>query len=746
MTDIAMELQAKNPKKAHELGVVYTPVEVVDFILHSVDDLLWSDFDLTLGAPGVSILDPFAGSGIFIQRIIESGILTKDQIINKFDKELLSYEIMPSANAAGAHKIESAYETAIGSKRAYSGGLCVDTFTHVGPKPSVIIGNPPYRMGARCANDNNANIAYPDLDNRIRDTYVARSIATRKGTLYDSYIRAIRWASDRIGNSGVIGFVSGNGFTEKPAMDGIRKCLADEFSQLHVINLRGDIRKNMLSKGRAKEGQNIFGSGSMTGIALTLFVKNPTSKQIGKIYYYDIGDDLKTGEKLEKLTELHSVAGIKAAHGWSTITPDAHGDWLSQRDDSFGEFIVLGDKKSDAIKLFENFSLGIVTNRDAWCYNSSKNEVAQNMERMIDFYNAEVSRYRQACQGLAKPQRPEISEFVIADTSKISWTRALKQDLGKGKQFAFEPACLTTSLYRPFTKRWAYFNRTFNEMVYQMPRIFPGATAENRVICVSGIGARSGFSVNITNSLPDLQAMDNGQCFPLYLYDTPADQAKAAKSNPQAGLFNTAPQGNQRRDAITDAGLEYFQTAYPGESISKEDLFYYIYGLLHSEDYRTRYANNLSKELPRIPRVKTAGDFWAFSQAGRDLAHWHLNYETIEPYPLKESATGGSPDYRVQKMKFAGKPRAPDKTTIIYNGQIRLSGIPLETYEYVVNGKPALAWIMERYQVKVDKKSGIKNDPNDWSDDPRYIVDLVKRIVRVSLETVRIVKGLPGIG
>jgi predicted helicase len=522
---------------------------------------------------------------------------------------------------------------------------------------------------------------------------------------------------------------------------------------LHVINLRGDIRKNMLSKGRAKEGQNIFGSGSMTGIAIALLVKNPKAAEFGKIYYHDIGDELTQTGKLARIATLQSISGIDTAGGWQTIIPDAHGDWLKQRDGGFSEYIVLGDKKGDAPKLFENFSLGVVTNRDSWCYNPSPASVTQNMTRMIAFYNSEVARYEQACVGLAKDARPPVDGFVENNPANISWTRALKQELAKGRQFAFDGTCLIPSLYRPFTKQYLYFNRKFNEMVYQMPRIFPDAAAENLVLCVSGIGARSGFSALMADTLPNLHTLDTGQCFPLYLYGEA--EPEPDKTTPQNADLFAAPSppattGRTRRDAITDAGLAHFRAAYEWDNIRKEDIFYYVYGLLHSPDYRDRYADNLAKELPRIPCVKTPEDFWAFSKAGRALAELHLNYETVAPYPLKID-TGNKQltdaDYRVEKMKYGKKGGEKDLTTLIYNPRITLSGIPLETYDYVVNGKPALDWVVERQCVKTDKDSGIVNDANAWATEtmhnPRYPLELVQRVITVSLETMKIVSGLP---
>ncbi|KOR28320.1 damage-inducible protein, partial [Achromatium sp. WMS2] len=463
----------------------------------------------------------------------------------------------------------------------------------------VIIGNPPYSAGQRSANDNNANVEYPHLDARITETYADQSTAGLNKSLYDSYIRAIRWASDRIGTSGVIGFVTGSGHIEKSTMNGVRKCLITEFSSIYVVNLRGDIRKNMLSKGRAQEGQNIFGSGSMTGIAISILVKNPQASQQGQIYLHDIGDDLTRDEKLARLVGFTSFTSIN----WQAIQPDTHGDWLAQRAPDFAQHIALGTKKtSDPQVIFANYSRGIATNRDAWCYNFSRQAVAANMQRMIAFYNSEVNRCAAALAGVPKDQRAaKVEEFIDTDATKISWTVNLKHDLIKGKSFGFQGSNLVPSLYRPFVKQWLYFNRDFNERVLQIPQIFPTATSNNRVICVTGVGGRSGFSALMADVIPCLDSIEKGQCFPLYLYDT-----KGPAPTSTEDLFNAAnPSTSNRSYAITNAGLNHFIHHYQDSSISHEEVFYYIYGILHSPEYRSRYGDNLSKELPRIPRVET---------------------------------------------------------------------------------------------------------------------------------------------
>ncbi|WP_342753462.1 type ISP restriction/modification enzyme, partial [Bartonella sp. AU15XJBT] len=629
----------------------------------------------------------------------------------------------------------------------------------------VIFGNPPYSVGQKSANDNAKNTPYPILNDRIGETYAAQSKASLMRNLYDSYIRAIRWASDRIDNSGVIGFVSGSGYIEKSTMDGLRKSLAKEFTSIYVLNLRGDIRKNMLSSGRAQEGENVFGSGSMTGIAVTLFIKNPNAFGPCKIYYHDIGNNHTREKKLKTIKDFGSIDGItRSKQGWKIITPDKHGDWLGQRDDSFKEFLAIGYKKGHGKKLFEILSCGIVTSRDAWAYNSSREVLAENMNNMIDFYNSEVERYNTYLHDDNKTRAKAVDNFVTTDERKISWSHNVKQELVRGKVFELEDTSIIQSLYRPFTKQWLYYNRTFNERVLQMPRIFPiGEMIENSVIQITGVGARCGFSVLMSKDLPNLDAIEKGQCFPRYIYkDTTVLKDKNKK---QSHLFANATEksktaGLQRRDAITDEGLAHFKAAYPNETITKDDLFYYVYGLLHSEDYRSRYAHNLCKELPRIPCVKSAGDFWKFVNAGRELGHLHVNYESIEPYPV--TFKKGNPKltdisnpekfYYVTEMKFAkaGKEKGKsekDKSTVFYNSNITITDIPLAAYEYIVNGKPALEWVMGRQCVKTDKKSGIVNDANHYAvetvGNPAYPLELFQKVITVSLETMKIVKNLP---
>jgi predicted helicase len=758
------------PRLKDKLGIVYTPVEVVDFIIHSVNDILKSEFGQTLGSDGVHIIDPFTGTGTFITRLMQSGLMTPEQVKEKYKDQIHANELVLLAYYIAAINIEAVYHSLVGGDYVPFEGICLtDTFQMYEKDDlvnellvqnsarrtrqkkldiRVIIGNPPYSIGQGSQNDNNQNVAYPHLDNRIRKTYAERSTATLKNSLYDSYIRAIRWASDRIGGSGLVGFVTNAGFLDANTADGLRQCLAEEFSSIYVFHLRGDQRTS--GERSRKEGGKVFGSGSRAPIAISLLVKNPDAREHGQIYFHDIGDYLTQAEKLEKISGYASISGITAANGWQTIIPDIHGDWLSQRDDSFGEYIVLGDKKGVSKKLFSNYSSGVKTNRDAWCYNASKKRIALNMASMIDFYNAEVERFGDAHSGVEKKVREtKVDGFIDTNPTKISWDFAQKVGVVSGRIGAFDKTSIVRSMYRPFTKSWLYFDGFFNNRVYQMPSIFPDATAENRVICVSGKGDKVSFSVFITEIVPSLHMVDidGSQCFPLYLY---ADETDGGEANPkQAGLFDAPAQPQRtRRTALSDDGLAHFQASYPGEIIGKEDVFYYVYGLLHSLEYRDKYADNLSKELPRIPAVKTAADFWAYSKAGRALADLHIGYETSPMYPanVQSSATSDS-DYRVEKMKYGKKGKDKDLTTLHYNAKITVTGIPLQAYEYIVNGKPALDWVVERQSVSTHKDSGIVNDVNDWAcetmGNPRYPLELFLRVVTVSLETMKIVKSLP---
>ncbi|WP_180105413.1 type ISP restriction/modification enzyme [Acinetobacter sp. YH12087] len=757
------------PRMTEKLGIVYTPVEVVDFIIHSVNDVLKSEFGKNFADDNVHVLDPFTGTGTFINRLLQSGLIPADRLIYKYKNEIHANEIVLLAYYIASINIETVYHDQmkmVNPNLEYEPfeGICLtDTFEMYEKEDlvskvlidnsarrkrqknldiRVIIGNPPYSSGQESANDNNANVAYPHLDERIRTTYAEHTTSTNKNSLYDSYIRAIRWASDRIKDCGVIGFVTNGGYIDSNSADGLRKCLADEFSSLYFFHLRGNARTS--GEQRRKEKDNVFGQGTRTPILIAVLVKNPNAKQYGQIYFHDIGDYLSREEKLEKISDLVSINGITAIDGWTTITPDVHNDWLNQRDDSFSEFIEMGSKKENvAHTLFMNYSTGLQPRGDAWFYNSSKKILANNIKKSIKFFNSEVERFN------SEFTSGSLKDFVKIDLLNFAWYGDSYKEVARNKYYKFEDGSSIKAIYRPYSSQWVYFNSPMMHRVSKIPQIFPTAEAENLIISVTGRGSTKEFSTLISNQIMDLECISKGQCFPLYLYGDDVTE------NNDDDLFshaetNTADGKYTRKDAISDAGLKHFQDAYPTETISKEDIFYYVYGLLHSEDYRTRYADNLTKELPRIPCVKKADDFWAFSKAGRDLAHWHLNYETIEPYKAKLDLGGKSlkqledKDFYVTKMKF---PKKDQKDTVVYNNAITVREIPLEAYDYVVNGKSALEWVMERQGVSTHKDSGIVNDANDWAietmGDAKYPLELFLRVITVSLETMKIVKTLP---
>lgn len=759
------------PKMSDRLGIVYTPIEVVDFIINSIEDVLNDEFGQSLSDNDVHILDPFTGTGTFIVRLLQSGIIKKEDLKRKFKSELHANEIVLLAYYIAAINIEETYHGIIGGEYVpFEGAVLTDTFQlteeetqgslesalpenskrvekQKKTKINVIMSNPPYSAGQRDANDNNQNLEYPKLDERIERTYAAESTATLKNNLYNSYIRAMRWAADRVSNDGVVGLVTPATFIEANSTDGLRKSLPKDFSKIYCFNLRGNGRTS--GEVCRKEGAPVFAAhggtgGSLNPIAITIMVKNSKKTKECEIRYYDIGNYLKREEKLRIIQNFGSIKNLP----WQIANPNEKGDWINLRNPEFETFISIGDRLSSGGNvIFDTYSRGAATSRDAWCYNYAKIELIRNISGMIAFYNSEVKRLISTKRNSSK--EIDFDKFINNDSKKISWTRGLKADLIRERIFDFESNCVVQALYRPYSKMNLYLNSTFNDNSGKSRSYLPSDNHKNVLFCLNGAGAQKDFSVLISSTVPDFHLMQTGQCFPLYYYE----KVEKEKINDLLKT-NEKPdkQGYIKRDAITDFALEKYLSTYSDKKIKKEDIFYYVYGLLHSPTYREKYQNDLKKMLPKIPLLK---DFWGFSKAGRELAEVHINYETIKPYRLTEEIAKEAPKkekdlYLVNDsgMKFSKIKKEEDKTTIIYNQHVTLKGIPLEAYDYVVNGKSALEWVMERYCVAIDlnKKgegSGIKNDPNEWSDDPRYIVDLVKRVITVSLETNRIIAGLP---
>lgn len=738
------------PQMVEQLGIVYTPPEVVDFIIHSVNDVLQKEFGRSLSDENVNILDPFTGTGTFITRLLQTGVIKREDLERKYKHEILANEIVLLAYYIAAVNIENAYHDLLEKDEydSFEGIVLTDTFQLSEEDDNtklfsealaenserlqrqkksplrVIIGNPPYSVGQASANDNAQNQKYTKLEKRIEQTYARGSKATSIKALYDSYVKAFRWASDRLSHQGgIVGFVSNGSWIDSNGMDGFRKSLEKEFTSVHVFNLRGNQRTS--GETSRREGGKIFGSGSRTPISITLLVRNPERNiEKANIYYHDIGDYLSREQKLKVISDFGSTGQME----WLQITPDEHGDWVNFRNSAFQSLIpIQPDKKFDsaARSYFIPYSLGIASGRDAWIYNMSQPRLVEDMRRTVEFYNEQRKKHSGT---------HDFNRKVSYDTSKISWNDSLLKLCSKNVELKVDKGLLRASLYRPFNKSNLYFDKDFIQRTYQQTKLFPKADTDNLVIATSGVGGSKPFSALISDQIVCLDTLEKTQCFPLYYYE------KATDSSPS--LFGENESGYIRHDGISDFILKQATNQY-GNDVSKEDIFYYVYGLLHSTDYRTTFANDLKKTLPRLPLIESTDDFWMFSKAGHKLAELHIHYEDVAPYEgVKVSGTQHN-NYYVDKLRFIGK---NDKSKILYNDQIAIENIPSKAYDYIVNGRSAVEWILDRYQVKVDKASGITNDPNDWAKEvgnPRYILDLLLSVINVSIQTVDIVNSLP---
>ena len=744
-------------KDAERLGIVYTPVEVVDFILHSADEVLRQEFGRRLSDEGVHLIDPFAGAGVFLSRLLQSKLIKDSDLERKYREELHANEIVLLAYYIAAVNIEEAYRGRRGEDSDYepfSGIVLTDTFNlnkkgedatlfgrawmpdnnaraeHQQKLPiQVIVGNPPWSAGQRSAADDNPNVDYLGLADRIEETYAEYSTVTNKRHLYDSYKMAIRWASDRIKEQGVIAFVTNGSWIDANVDAGIRACLAEEFSSIYILHLRGNARTS--GERRRSEGDNVFGQGSRAPVAITIMVKNPRAAHDGcRIRYRDIGDYLSREQKLKTLRETGSISGISE---WQTITPDEHHDWVRQRSDVFSQFYPIGttDAKTgvadDAI--FGLYSLGMVTNRDAYIYNFSLNACADSGRRMTEDYLAALC---------AMEENPllTLDAAIGQHSTNLKWAGNLKDNLKRKKMATFDRSYVRKVAYRPFTATNCYADYIFIHRMHQMEKIFPYHASENRVICVPNMGGKNPFSVLMTATMPDLHFNESSQCFPRYRYPKPADTPDSTDT------FEGMNEASGRIDNISDTALRAFREHYSDDTITKDALFDYVYGVLHAPSYGTAFANDLSKMIPRIP---FAPDFRAFAEAGGALGELHVGYERSKRYSLEVVfAHEGEPyprHFRLTEkaMRFADD----EKTTLRINEHVSLSGIPAEAHRYVVNGRTPLEWYIDRYRIKKDKESGIVNDPNGWFAGPRDLVAAIERIVHVSVESTRIIEGLP---
>ena len=708
-------------------GIVYTPQPIVDFMVNSVEYILETEFGRLLSDTGVHIIDPFVGTGNFIVRLMQD--IQGTALEAKYRHELYCNEVMLLPYYIASLNIEQEFFQRTGTYLPFEGIALADTFELLEQEQGelftrentervkrqkatdmfVVIGNPPYNAQQVNENDNNKNREYETMDDRVADTYVKDSKATLRNKLYDPYIKAIRWASDRIGEEGVVAFVTNNGFLEGIAFDGMRKHLAADFDAIYILDLGGNARK-----GLKVSDANVFGI--RVGVSINLFVKTKQNLSgVPHIFYYCTDEFWNKKQKFDFLNKHQHIGTIE----WQTIRPDARHTWLTEGlDPEFETFIPIGSKEAkntkggDGEAIFRLYSSGVVTSRDSLVYAFDLPLLQERVRTFIEIYNTAADRKRRH-----NPKDP-IENFIDTTDPRIKWSHRVKASLKKLELSTYEDTHFRTALYRPFCQQYLYFDHFWNERRYQQHRIFPTpkTETENQVICVAGIGNRKDFGCLTTNRISTFDlAFEKTQCFPFYTYDE---------------------DGTNRQENITDWALAEFRIHYGDDTITKWDIFHYTYGILHHPLYREKYEMNLKRDLPHIP---LAADFWGFAKAGAQLADLHLNYESYPKYEKLElqETPNMQVDWCVERMKFS-----KDKTQIYYNDYLILDGVPAEVFDYRLGTRSALEWVVDQYRVKVDKRTGIKNDPN-CVDQPRYIVDLIARVINISLKTVEIVKSLP---
>ena len=724
------------------LGIVYTPNEIVDFIIHSVDHVLKLEFGASLSDEGVHVLDPFTGTGTFIVRLLQSGLIKPDDLLRKYRYELHANELVLLAYYVAAINIEETFHGITGNDyEAFEGIVLTDSFQmyedddeldggNVFPENNsrvkkqkaapirVVIGNPPYSVGQGSENDNQKNIRYPDLDEAVRSTFATRSSSGLKRNLYDSYVRAIRWSADRIGDRGVVSFVINGSFLESSALDGLRLSLQEEFDAVYVMNLRGNSR----SPNPAAEGGNVFDV--RVGIAILTLVRTSSAAVHPKqavINYFDLGTELSKDQKLAELQTLASISNI----GFQQLSPSAEGDWLGARDQLYGNFIPLVSRdKSENLTVFSDGSYGIVSNRDSWVYGSSPDKVLSNVENMINFRNNQAEKL----WGLPTDQ---IDRQLDNDPSSISWTRSMKAGLRTKKTISFRPESLALAEYRPFYPQFLYTDSAMIEGSYRISKLFQGKTG-NSGFYITGVGSPKPFSVFAVGRRPDMAFWGSaaGYFFPRKPADSSQEEDGALSFESLGGEGST----------ITPEVKKVFEKALDKE-VSDDELFTYTYGILYSPEYRDRFRFDLTRDLPRLPVSK---HFDTFARIGQDLFDSHLNYADAPAYPL-EFDWSGPESFRVQKMKLMAD-KMPDCVAVSVNSSLTVRGIPKRALDFQLAGKSALKWVIDRYQVRRDPQSGIVNDPNDLAaffEDEQFIVTLIARVASLSIHTLDLVASMP---
>lgn len=730
-------------KVADTHGIVYTPQPIVDFMCAAVEEVLHDAFGLALTDPGVCIIDPCTGTGNFVINLL--GRMARQNpaaLPDAYANRLFANEVMLLPYYVASLNIEHAYYDLTGRYEPFEGICFVDTLDlaegaqmklsfmteansarverQKAAPITVIIGNPPYNMGQVSENDNNKNRTYEVIDSRLQETYVRDSKATLRNKLYDPYVKFFRWASDRLqGRDGIVCFISNNSFVDQIAFDGMRKHLLQDFTTVYHLDLHGNVRQNPKISGTS---HNVFGI--QVGVGVTVAIRK-TSTESHKLFYHRVPEMWRREDKLSYLSQMVREDGRQNALNtveWQDVVPDFRHSWIiPETNKEFSSLIPLGDKRSHksqpTMTIFSLYSLGVATNRDNLVYGFDIPQLSQQVTTFIEIYNSTVDKLLRPGSKYA-PQ-----ELIDTQDPRIKWTRQVKRSLEQRKYSNYSADYIRQVLYRPFSQQHLYFDNFWNEERYQQHLFFPSSRTEeeNKGIALTTLGSEKPFMVLMVKQVSDLHLVGAGagsQTFPFYTYDE---------------------DGSNRRENITDWALEQFRAHYENDAITKWDIFYYVYAILHHPLYRERFAANLRRDLPRIPY---APDFHDFAAVGKQLADLHLDYETVDPYPLEYAWTPDKPvDWRVEKMRLNR-----DKTALQVNASLTLRGIPPEAFDYRLGSRSALEWVIDQYQVKTDARSGIVSDPNRYSDDERYIVNLVGRVIHVSVETVGIIAGMGGIG
>ncbi|EJB29286.1 hypothetical protein HPNQ4099_0916 [Helicobacter pylori NQ4099] len=731
-------------KQSEKLGIVYTPIEVVDFILRATNGILKKHFNTDFNDQSITIFDPFTGTGSFIARLLskENALISDEALKEKFQKGLFAFDIVLLSYYIALINITQAAQNRDSSLKNFKNIALTDSLDYLEEKSAkgvfpgfedlkenqeikntmekqnirVIIGNPPYSAGQKSQNDNNQNLKHPKLEKLVYDTYGKNSTAKVGKTTRDTLIQSIRMASDVVKDKGVLGFVVNGSFIDSKSADGFRKCVAKEFSHLYVLNLRGNQRTS--GEVSKKEGGKIFDSGSRATIAVIFFVKDKSVPD-NTIFYYEVEDYLKREAKLNWLAGFENLESVP----FKEITPNDKGDWINQRNDDFEKLIPLKrDKTLQNDSIFDINSGGVSSGRDPWVYNFSQKRLMQSVQNCIDTYNADLKRFNERFREAFKQRTKGVKKAVLykhlndkeitTDKTKIAWVQNLKMQLIKGKKLDdFSQEKISVSLYRPFNKQWLYFDKNLNEEQYRFSKIFPDKDAQNVVINTT----IRNFSALVSDAIPDYHFMGDTNAYPLYYYDD---------------------LGN-RYNAISGYALNLFRRHYKDDSIVEEEIFYYIYAIFHHKGYLEKYQNSLAKESPRIALSE---DFKELSTLGKELAELHLNYESGEMHEsvkhnlLENAKIEGY--YDVVQMK---KDKKGD--SIIYNHHITITKIPQKAFDYVVNGKSAIDWVIERYQKTMDKESLIENNPNDYAGG-QYVFELLCRVIKLSVKSVDLIEKI----